>query len=141
MTYEELEKALYSIPHLASWLSFDFDPNSYDKFDDYLSSMGYSTDVSWEEMKVDEAKALIRYCISTSLAYRTKLVLDNNLLDKITNGIIALFDSDKIKLLTNVLFDGNRVHSWDPITESTFEVAFVIFDDSNISLLIFEDED
>lgn len=59
----------------------------------------------------------------------------------LAEGFLALFETSRCHYYTNDCSDGERLSTWDPISDSTFDLGVVVSDEQHIGILWVQDED
>ncbi|GGJ98193.1 hypothetical protein [Pseudomonas matsuisoli] len=142
-TLQELCEAIQSHETLEGVVTACYAPTdsprkigSLKEIDDFLLSCGYtSLGVKWIPLNRSEAIKHLQEMLNISLAYGTEM-LSKEESERLAQEFSNFFSSENSVWFTN----GNR-YGWNPVTKSTFENATVVLDETNIALVLFEDED
>jgi len=112
--------------------------------DAFVTDLGYQPiGGNWELLDADAAPdepraalAALRDAFAQNMVFSSRPWFGET--DALTLGadFLACFDPASRQIVTNRMYFG-----WNPITQATFEWAFVAFDDQAIALLLATDED
>jgi hypothetical protein len=112
--------------------------------DRFVSSLGYQTiGGNWELLDAEgdadaprSARAALVAAFSRNMVFSSEPWLGEADALAMGEAFLACFDPGSMQIVTN-----RRYFGWNPITDATFEWAFVAFDDTAIALLLATDED
>ena len=145
-TYEEIKEFLDSRIGVEGGLTLEraalnqSNQSVYERADSYAESLGFRRlGKRWQKLDKENAVLLLSRMLHKSLAYKIEL-LPMKTARYVSEKFISQFDSWSSVCLSNGYIMEDTA-SWDSITESTFEMAFVIMDEVFISLVCVEDED
>lgn len=119
----------------------DFGGETRDIADSFVSAHGFKPIQNrWSIIDEATAKTMISEILHRSLAYRVEM-MSSKTAAHFADAFRALFDRFSITCVSNGSIDAAGMGSWTPITDSTFEMAVMIYDAKSIGMICVEDED
>ena len=103
----------------------------------FVNSLGMKPSRNWEILDFYKAQKGLVNVLNRDLAYNEE-VMPLDKASEIANKFLCLFDRKNSNYFSNWRLSG---HSWDPLTEATFDTGIIVLDNNRIGILWFEDED
>ncbi|MCF6443067.1 hypothetical protein L1077_26940 [Pseudoalteromonas luteoviolacea] len=145
-TYEEIKSFLDSHEDIEGILTVDMDlirepsKSKFECADRYVQKFGFNgLDKRWHILNKEEAAESLSMILHKSLAYSVEM-MPLKTAKHIADKFLCQFDPRNSKFLSNGHISEHSA-SWNPITQSTMEMAVVVIDGKSIGIICAEDED